>query len=194
MSDIEYIASKLSREELLCQLAEEAAELAQAALKLRRAITGTNPTPVDCYGACGKLLEEIADVRVAEQVYISTATKDGDMLARSLACIMENKTTRWAGRLRNAANTNREPVTPTVAPTDTPTGIAWISVEDRLPEDARERVLVKLGKSNHDIGDPKVDTDRYTVGCTGELCWARWGKLVTHWMPLPESAKEDANE
>ena len=36
MTDIEYIASKLSREDILCQLAEEASELAQAALKLRR--------------------------------------------------------------------------------------------------------------------------------------------------------------
>ena len=33
---IEYIREQLSKEELLCQLAEEASELAQAALKLRR--------------------------------------------------------------------------------------------------------------------------------------------------------------
>ena len=45
MTDLEYIAENLSEEDILCQLAEEAAELAQAALKLRRAITGTNPTP-----------------------------------------------------------------------------------------------------------------------------------------------------
>ena len=31
MTDMEYIASKLSKEELLCQLAEEAAELAHGA-------------------------------------------------------------------------------------------------------------------------------------------------------------------
>ena len=31
MTDIEYIASRLSREDILCQLAEEAAELAKAA-------------------------------------------------------------------------------------------------------------------------------------------------------------------
>lgn len=35
----------LPREEILAQLAEEASELAQAALKLRRALNGTNPTP-----------------------------------------------------------------------------------------------------------------------------------------------------
>ena len=36
----------LSREELLAQLAEECSEAAQAALKLRRAGSGENPTPV----------------------------------------------------------------------------------------------------------------------------------------------------
>ena len=46
MTDLEYIAENLSDEDILCQIAEEAAELAQAALKLRRAMTGTNPTPV----------------------------------------------------------------------------------------------------------------------------------------------------
>lgn len=35
----------LPREKILAQLAEEASELAQAALKLRRALDGTNPTP-----------------------------------------------------------------------------------------------------------------------------------------------------
>lgn len=43
MNDIKYVASRLSEEELLCQLAEEASELAQAALKLRRATTQNNP-------------------------------------------------------------------------------------------------------------------------------------------------------
>ena len=33
--------------ELWAQLAEEAAELAQAALKIRRVLDGTNPTPKD---------------------------------------------------------------------------------------------------------------------------------------------------
>lgn len=35
----------LTTPDLLCQLAEEASELAQAALKLKRAMEGTNPTP-----------------------------------------------------------------------------------------------------------------------------------------------------
>lgn len=35
----------LTSAEILAQTGEEAAELAQAALKLRRALTGENPTP-----------------------------------------------------------------------------------------------------------------------------------------------------
>ena len=46
MTDLEYIVENLSDEDILCQISEEADELAKAALKLRRAITGTNPTPV----------------------------------------------------------------------------------------------------------------------------------------------------
>ena len=47
MSEIdEKIKRHLPEEELLLQLAEECAELSQAALKLRRALTGINPTPI----------------------------------------------------------------------------------------------------------------------------------------------------
>lgn len=60
--EIDYIASKLSKEEILCQLAEEAAELAQAALKLRRALIETNPTPYSADAATDNFLTEIADV------------------------------------------------------------------------------------------------------------------------------------
>ena len=50
--------------ELLAGLAEECAELAQAALKLRRAYDKTNPTPVGEEDAYDDLLEEIADVEL----------------------------------------------------------------------------------------------------------------------------------
>lgn len=45
MADIKNVTDYLTPVELLAQLAEEGAELAQAALKLRRAYDGTNPTP-----------------------------------------------------------------------------------------------------------------------------------------------------
>lgn len=56
------VKKRLSDEDLLCQLAEECSELTQAALKMRRAMTGTNPTPVGTNEAAMSIIEEIADV------------------------------------------------------------------------------------------------------------------------------------
>ena len=55
----------------------------------------------------------------------------------------------------------------------------WISVDDRLPEDYKQRVMV-IYIGNYTIGYPKIDTDRYVRGH-----WVRYGNYVTHWMPLP---------
>ena len=52
----------LGEPEVLAQLAEEAAELAQAALKLRRVLDGRNPTPVTGQEARRNLMEEYTDV------------------------------------------------------------------------------------------------------------------------------------
>ena len=52
----------LDKTEVLAQLSEEASELAQAALKLRRAIDGKNPTPKSISECEDALDEEIADV------------------------------------------------------------------------------------------------------------------------------------
>ena len=58
----EKIKQHIPQHELLTQLAEECAELSQAALKLRRALTGINPTPVTAEEARRNLVEEAADV------------------------------------------------------------------------------------------------------------------------------------
>ena len=58
----EKINQHLPQDERLAQLAEECAELSQAALKLRRALTGINPTPVTAEDARMNLVEETADV------------------------------------------------------------------------------------------------------------------------------------
>lgn len=58
----EKIKQRLPQDELLAQLAEECSELSQAALKLRRALTGINPTPVTADKARRNLVEEAADV------------------------------------------------------------------------------------------------------------------------------------
>lgn len=58
----EHVAAYLQKAEILAQLAEEAAELAQAALKMRRVIDGQNPTPVRFGDAYDNLVEEYSDV------------------------------------------------------------------------------------------------------------------------------------
>jgi hypothetical protein len=117
MTEIEYITARLGTLEILCQLAEEAAELAQAALKLRRVLDKTNPTPVDFNAAYDNLLEEIADVEGAVKVLTLDRKKE------EIAKISSDKITRWAQRLRAVANTNRATGTPTDVPTDTPTAV-----------------------------------------------------------------------
>lgn len=59
---LDGIREYLSKEELLAALAEEAAELSQAALKLRRALDYTNVTPVSIYECEKNFIEEIQDV------------------------------------------------------------------------------------------------------------------------------------
>ena len=56
------IPEELAQTELLCMLAEESNELSQAALKLRRAIDGSNPTPKSVDQCKQELIEEMADV------------------------------------------------------------------------------------------------------------------------------------
>lgn len=56
------ITDILGEAEVLAQLAEEAAELAQAALKLRRVLDGRNLTPVTEQEARQNLMEEYTDV------------------------------------------------------------------------------------------------------------------------------------
>lgn len=62
----------------------------------------------------------------------------------------------------------------------------WISVNDRLPKNGLARVLVFLqdDEFTKSIGFNKIDTDRCV---NGE--WVRWGRHVTHWMPLPKPPK-----
>lgn len=86
------ITDFMSQEELLIQLAEEAAELSHAALKLRRVMDGTNPTPVSYANAVKGLNEEIADVRLClEQIHCTNENVIRD--------IRNSKLARWIMRL-----------------------------------------------------------------------------------------------
>lgn len=154
MTDIEYIAQKLSQEDILCQLAEEASELAQAALKLRRAITGTNPTPVSKSKATDDLFEELADVAVAEEAYfasISDNYRQREGLEGLVGCIVKDKGERWVQRLKDTANTNCATGTPTDVPTDTPT--AGVKTRQEKFLEVFPRAIVFNGALNICPGD-----------------------------------------
>ena len=92
---LQYIIDCLSTEEILAQLAEEASELSHAALKLRRAIDGGNPTPVTEREAMKNLMEEIADVWLLIQIL----ELDQQSYINAYRGAMVQKTERWAKRL-----------------------------------------------------------------------------------------------
>lgn len=85
------IYKKMDTSELLTGLAEEAAELAQAALKLRRALYKLNPTPMSEDEAYERLCEEAADVLL----YLDVIRPN----KKHVSDILERKKRRWAKRL-----------------------------------------------------------------------------------------------
>ena len=92
---LEFIKNNLPKEEILAQLAEESTELAHAALKLRRAIDGKNPTPVSEKQAWANLAEEVIDVSLCLGVLgLCKVNPEGDPL-------YYRKLERWANRLQN---------------------------------------------------------------------------------------------
>ena len=87
----------LGEPELLCQLAEEASELAQAALKLRRVLEGKNPTPLTEQECRENLKEEVADV---DLLFKLCGLVDGENIDHILE-IERIKKKRWEERLKN---------------------------------------------------------------------------------------------
>ena len=101
MTDLEYIAANLSDEDILCQIAEEADELAQAALKLRRAITQTNPTPVSDEEAVDSIIEEYADTIGAFEIWAAKCGGDGvRLVGYDLAEIIDAKYARKVKQIK----------------------------------------------------------------------------------------------
>ena len=94
-NSIALIRERLPKEELLCQLAEECAELGKAALKLRRAYDGKNPTPVSKSDAYNNLIEEIADVAICLEVL----DLNSPHVLFEVQKVFNRKMTRWAVRL-----------------------------------------------------------------------------------------------
>ena len=89
----EKIKQHIPQDELLTQLAEECAELSQAALKLRRALTGINPTPVTVDEARKSLVEEAADVYNVMGLLLDAEDN------AEIYSIIRRKKERWLKRL-----------------------------------------------------------------------------------------------
>ena len=89
----EKIKQHIPQDELLAQLAAECAELSQAALKLRRALTGINPTPVTVEEARKNLVEETADVYNVMGLLLDAADN------AEIYSIIRRKKERWLKRL-----------------------------------------------------------------------------------------------
>lgn len=92
--EIKAIRRMLPPAELLAQLAEEAAELSQAALKFRRALDGSNPTPKTLAEAALDLQEELSDVTLCAKLLNLYPDTD----------VMEAKCRRWVNRLLEVQN------------------------------------------------------------------------------------------
>lgn len=99
--DVSYIRQRVPIEELLAGLAEEAAELAQAALKYRRTFSNANPTPMTAEEAMVALDEEVADVAL----YLGTAGLIRDIVFSNekMASHVNEKLNRWKSRLTEQA-------------------------------------------------------------------------------------------
>lgn len=64
----------------------------------------------------------------------------------------------------------------------------WVPVEERLPEDPVQKVLVFVPHPHGNI----VDAGRY-LGADGWVLegWCLTQSSVTHWMPLPDGPEEE---
>lgn len=97
------ISDILPKTEILAQLAEKASKLAQVALKLRRALDGTNPTPKSIAECEANLMEEFADISNAVTALCDAWFGD-DLDSESEFWnakheIEEDKYKRWLSRL-----------------------------------------------------------------------------------------------
>lgn len=96
-----YVAAKLDERDLLEQLAEEASEVSQAALKLIRAAKmSDNATPLSQKEAAKNLAEELIDFQISRELVFE---KIHGVVAQSMNLYNskydEKKLKRWAERL-----------------------------------------------------------------------------------------------
>ena len=96
-----YISDILPETEILAQLAEKSSKLEQAALELRRALDGTNPTPKSVEECKKAFEEEYADV-----VNCIIALDLDDSVFDRMQKIQHEKEVRWLFRLEAKENKN----------------------------------------------------------------------------------------
>lgn len=102
---VDYVACKLPIGERLAQLAEEATELAQAALKYRRAVTpDASPTSKTGKDALDNLIEEIEDVKMCVDTLQLGDTIPDSVMAKWRAYKMP----RWVERIKAASKKGTE--------------------------------------------------------------------------------------
>lgn len=100
--NLEYIRSQMSLPELLTVLAEEAAELGQAALKYRRTLIKGNPTPTSERSAYANILEELGDI------LNSLEAMELDLNNPIIHAFRKSKIERWAERLHEEEAKQKE--------------------------------------------------------------------------------------
>lgn len=93
---IDIVRARMTTPELLACLAEEAVELAHAALKLRRTYNVYNPTPTSAEDAYLNLLEELGDVQNCIEALGMTRAVD----RHKIQTMALRKMDRWAERLK----------------------------------------------------------------------------------------------
>ena len=90
----------IDKEEILAQMGEEASEVAKAALKFRRALSGKNPTPVSVSNAYENLIEEFGDVLNCIYAYFDDNNRDIEGFMYDAERTVESKRYRWIERLK----------------------------------------------------------------------------------------------
>lgn len=98
IDSIDVVVKNTSRGDLFAMLAEECAELAQAALKARRAEGEGTPTPMSREQAYDQLVEELADVNNCLRALGLTR----DITRYRVKSVADAKMDRWAVRIVEA--------------------------------------------------------------------------------------------
>lgn len=92
INKLKEIADKLGKEEILCQLSEECAELIQSCLKYRRAMKGLTPKSEN--EAFDNLVEELGDVLLNIEQIMYLFEKEGDV-RKVVESNQSYKSNRW---------------------------------------------------------------------------------------------------